>query len=196
MSKRTALDNPILAEHAAEIRRLATRVVKDVIEIGRLLTKAKPIAGHGNWLSWLEREFGWSDRTAENYMRVYTLSTKFETVSNLCIDLRALYLLTAKSTPPEVRGEIIARAEAGEQITVAAVKTAIARTKPEPKARHGINAACIPLFKNEDRLDAFCHAVTTRAAKRFISYDQQLEIAKDVVNNDLDIPAPLRRAPR
>jgi hypothetical protein len=177
------LDSPILAEHAAAIRRLGKLVVEDVIEIGRRLTEAKPIAGHGNWLAWLEREFGWSDKTAENYMRVYVLSTKFETVSNLDLDLRSLYLLGAKSTPQEVRKEIIARAEAGEQITTTAVRSAIAKTKPEPKAkpRWGVNPACMTLFENEDRLEAFCEAVTTPAARRFITLDQQLELAKDIV---------------
>jgi hypothetical protein len=31
-----------------------------LIEIGRRLIDAKAIAGHGNWLSWLDREFGTS----------------------------------------------------------------------------------------------------------------------------------------
>src|SRR5262249_51951563 len=61
----TQLDNPILIEHADAIRQLGKRVVSDVVEIGRRLTEAKEIAGHGNWLSWLEREFGWSPSTAE-----------------------------------------------------------------------------------------------------------------------------------
>jgi hypothetical protein len=49
----------ILAEHAAEIRRLGKRALADVIEIGARLTKCKPICGHNNWLPWLDREFGW-----------------------------------------------------------------------------------------------------------------------------------------
>jgi len=34
------------------------RPIRDIIEIGRRLTDAKAIAGHGNWLPWLEKEFG------------------------------------------------------------------------------------------------------------------------------------------
>ena len=124
-----ALDNPMLAEHADEIRRLGKRAVEDVFEIGRRLTEAKPIAGHGNFLPWLEREFGWSVSTAENYMNLYKLRCKFPTVGNVALDLRSLYMLAAPSTPPEARAEIIARAEAGESITAVAVKTAIAKTK-------------------------------------------------------------------
>src|SRR5262249_11170972 len=43
-----------------------------------------------------------------------------------------LYLLAAPSTPQEARDEIIARAEAGEEITVAKTKTAIAKRKRKP----------------------------------------------------------------
>jgi hypothetical protein len=54
-----ALANPTLVEHAAAIRALGKRVVTDVIEIGARLTECKRIAGHGSWLPWLNREFGW-----------------------------------------------------------------------------------------------------------------------------------------
>jgi hypothetical protein len=56
--------NPIVAEHAEAIRSLGRRVVADVIEIGRRLTECKKLLGHGNWLPWLDREFGWSEDTA------------------------------------------------------------------------------------------------------------------------------------
>ena len=94
-------DAAILTEHAAEIRRLGKRVVGDVIEIGARLTECKRIAGHGNFLPWLEREFGWSEDTAENYMRLADLD-KFRTVRNLDLPLKGLYLLAAPSTP-EIR---------------------------------------------------------------------------------------------
>src|SRR5262245_35174593 len=51
--------DPRLAEHAAEIRRLYKRGVGDVTEIGRRLSECKKLVGHGNWLTFLEREFGW-----------------------------------------------------------------------------------------------------------------------------------------
>ena len=47
--------DPILAEHAAEIRRLGKRTLADVIEIGARLTECKRICGHSNWLPWLDR---------------------------------------------------------------------------------------------------------------------------------------------
>jgi hypothetical protein len=94
------------------IRALGKRVVGDIIEIGRRLTDAKKIAGHGNWLPWLEREFGWTDKTAENFINVYKLGaqTKFEKFSNLNLPVSGLYLLAAPHTPEEARADVIARA--------------------------------------------------------------------------------------
>src|SRR5262249_57663010 len=107
-----------LAEHADAIRRLGKRVVGDVSEIGRRLSECKKLVGHGNWLPWLEREFGWSDQTARNFMRLAGLS-KSKTVLNLNLPVKALYRLAAPSTPKEARDEIEERVEAGETVLVA-----------------------------------------------------------------------------
>jgi hypothetical protein len=109
-----------LARHAAEIRRLGKQVVSDVIEIGRLLVESKKLAGHGNWLPWLEKEFGWTDKTAENIMNVARFSAdKIETVSNLNLPMRGLYLLATPSTPETAKLEVISRAEAGHHHHIA-----------------------------------------------------------------------------
>jgi hypothetical protein len=55
------------------------------------------LAGHGNWLPWLEREFGWTDKTAERFIQV--ANVKFDKLSNLDIGVSSLYLLAAPSTP-------------------------------------------------------------------------------------------------
>ena len=91
----------VLAEHAAVIRALGKRVVGDIIEIGRRLAECKNRLGHGNWLPWIDQEFGWSEDTAENYMRV--ADDKFRTIRNLELPLKGLYMLTAPSTPDEAR---------------------------------------------------------------------------------------------
>jgi AcrR family transcriptional regulator len=58
------LSERTLAENAEEIRNLGKRAAGDVIEIGRRLTEMKELCGRGNWLPWLQREFGWTDRHA------------------------------------------------------------------------------------------------------------------------------------
>jgi len=59
---------------------------------------------HGNWLPWLEAEFGFTPRTAQNFMNVAD-KFKYETVSYLDIAPKALYLLllAQNSTPDEAR---------------------------------------------------------------------------------------------
>ena len=110
-----------LVAHAAEIRRLGKRLTTDVIEIGRHLTEVRAelqeTVGHGHFHAWVDREFEWSDRTTLNFMRVYELSLKSETVSDLNLPMRELYLLAAPSTPEAARTEIIQRAEAGEPVS-------------------------------------------------------------------------------
>jgi Protein of unknown function (DUF3102) len=117
-----------LAAHAAAIHHLAGRVVGDVVEISRRLTDAKRLCGHGNFGTWLKREFRWSEDTAERYMRVADLD-KIRTVRNLDLPLKGLYLLAAPSTPPEVRDKIIERAQGGEAVSVGDIKQTIETAK-------------------------------------------------------------------
>jgi hypothetical protein len=81
-----------------------------VVEIGRRLTDAKRRLGHGRFLVWLAAEFGWSERTAENFMRVYVLRGKFANFADLDVPLSALYLLAAPSTPDAALFATAARA--------------------------------------------------------------------------------------
>jgi N6-adenosine-specific RNA methylase IME4 len=118
---------PALAEHAAEIRRLGTRVFGDLLEIGRRLTECKRIAGHGNWLPWLEREFGWSADTAENYLLVYKVfGSDSESLRNLNLPMQSLRLLAAHSTSEEARTEVLHRVTAGERVGLATVREIVA----------------------------------------------------------------------
>ena len=41
-----------------------------ILRIGRALMEAKEQLPHGDWLDWLEREVDFSERTAENFMRI------------------------------------------------------------------------------------------------------------------------------
>jgi Protein of unknown function (DUF3102) len=123
-----------LAEHAAAIKALGRRVAADIVEIGRRLTEAKGIAGHGNWLPWLKREFGWTDDTALNFTRVYEMS-KSRNFRDLNIGVSSLYLLAAPSTPQAARNEVVARAEAGETLSHKTVKATVAKHRSRPSPR-------------------------------------------------------------
>jgi hypothetical protein len=117
----------LLSEHAVEIRTLGQRVAADVVEIGRRLTECKKLAGHGNWLPWLEREFGWSDETARKFMRAYEFARRHKFQQGWNMSNSALHLLAKPSTPEAARDEIMARAQAGERISKREVKDAAAQ---------------------------------------------------------------------
>jgi hypothetical protein len=128
-----ANDRGWLAGHARAIRTLAGNIKSECWEIGRRLTDCKARVGHGNWYAWIDREFGWSEKTAENFMNIYKMGSNPKTFSDLPIPLSALYLLARPSTMKGARLEIIERAEAGEVIKVADVKQAIAARKQPAK---------------------------------------------------------------
>jgi DUF3102 family protein len=123
-----------LAEHAAEIRSLGKRVIGDVIEIGGLLTDAKRIAGHGNWLPWLKREFGWSEDTAERFIQCHTMADQFPQLAEFSLPVSGLYLLAKPNTPDEAHAEVIERAEQGERLSVRDVQAIVDKTRrTEPR---------------------------------------------------------------
>src|SRR5262249_47237592 len=82
----------------------------------------------GNWLPWLEREFGWEERSARNFMQVFEAS-KSANFADLDLPVSALYLLAAPSTPEAAKTEILERAKAGESLPVEEVKRVVDSAK-------------------------------------------------------------------
>lgn len=103
-------------EQTGEIQALMKRTAQSIIKIGQKLIEVKGHLGHGRFGDWLEAEFGWTDRTARQFMQVAE-TFKSENFSDLSFAPSALYKLAAPSTPESARLEAIARAEAGELIT-------------------------------------------------------------------------------
>lgn len=92
--------------------------------IGEKLISAKGVLTHGRFGDWLVAEFGWSERTAQRFMQAAAaFKGKSDTVSVL--EATAIYALSAKSTPHEVREAVIARLEAGERLQLNEVKAEI-----------------------------------------------------------------------
>ena len=115
----TALDldtASFVRQQTGELKALMQRAAQDIFEIGQRLIEVKEKLGHGNYLNWLEAEFGWTARTARNYTTV-AKQFKSETISHLPIAPSALYILAAPSTPDEIRSQAIAIAQSGEPIT-------------------------------------------------------------------------------
>lgn len=121
----------IRAEHAEAIRKNCKRTVSDTVDTGRRLIDVKENhCSHGEWLPWLEAEFGWTDRTALNFMRVAEMAAKSETISDLNIPLRSLYALAAPSTKEPVRQVALEAIANGERVTPSDIREMVHIAKP------------------------------------------------------------------
>lgn len=106
------------------------------IEIGRRLNEAKKMLSHGEWMPWLEQEVPFSDRHAQNYMKIYREygaaqqglfgpETNAKYISDLPIS-KALLLLSV----PESDRDAFAEEVDAEHISAEELKQAI-REKEE-----------------------------------------------------------------
>lgn len=115
-------------ESTRRIHELERRTSESIIEIGQQLIRVKQRLPHGGFMPWLEAEFGWSWKTANNFIRVAeTYDGKLVNFTNF--QPSALYALASNKVPEKVREDFAAVAEAGEKVTHSAVKEAIAERK-------------------------------------------------------------------
>lgn len=119
---------------AAKIRQSLKRSVQEAIEIGHSLLHVKNLVKHGEFGYWLQAEFGWSERTAQNFMSV---AERFApaTVADLPILPSVAYHLASASVPDEAREAAIERAKAGERITLAVAKEIVGLSKKRRRTR-------------------------------------------------------------
>jgi hypothetical protein len=118
----------------ARIRERVKKTVEDIIEVGKDLLAVKETLEHGHFLKWLRAEFGWSERTAYNFISVAE-RFKVANFASLPIQPSAAYLLAAPSVPDEAREVAIDKAKAGEEITVSAAKEIVAETRKKKRPR-------------------------------------------------------------
>jgi Protein of unknown function (DUF3102) len=117
------------SEIAKTIRRLRERSCKDVIEIGRLLAKARDLLDYGDWYRWLETEFQWSRPTADNFIRVFETFGDSTSLTVSVLEPSALYALSQRSTPPTALAVVEKLVKAGKPPSAAGVKRIIREIK-------------------------------------------------------------------
>jgi hypothetical protein len=107
------------------------------IEIGRRLVEAKDMLEHGEWLPWLERETEFSERSAQNYMKVFreygALQMNLfgpETNTKSFADLPITKALALLSVPESERIEFAEEVDA-EHISVRELQQAIKEKEKE-----------------------------------------------------------------
>lgn len=82
-------ENRIVGEIKLITEQTKQVVLMGSIEIGRRLTEAKALVKHGQWGAWLKDRIDYSQRTANNFMRIYKeygetgLAEKSQSIANL-----------------------------------------------------------------------------------------------------------------
>jgi hypothetical protein len=105
------------------------------------LSDCKAHIPHGQGLPWLQREFGWKEQTARNFMQVHELSAKSPNFGDLNLPVSGLYALAAPSTPDELQADVIERSANGETFTHAQIKDMIAQAREQDRAEAERKAA-------------------------------------------------------
>jgi hypothetical protein len=138
----------------SRIRESAAIQLGIAVDVGNDLLRAKELLGHSNFLPWLKAEFQWSVRTARNYMNVARFfdgrRAKFAD-----LDLGTAYALVAKSTPEEIRNDLLSRITAGEKVARKEVLKLVAEAKDSrQEARAAAKETTSSVAKQVSTVDA------------------------------------------
>ena len=203
-------DKIVVQQKTEEIKVLMRRTAQDVFDIGQKLSEIKTRLGHGQFGNWLKAEFEWSERTAQNFIRVYE-SFKSENFADLHFSQTALYVLAA--APEEARLEAIELAKE-KAIPLAEVKEIVEKHK---KSKSNLNP-CLPnsTFAPDTGADSplpDCEAEksdslglpnTTRTSSKSLSKDSRIQNNVETsthlsgasgTNDPTSSPAPLLANP-
>ncbi|MBO5355727.1 MAG: DUF3102 domain-containing protein [Clostridia bacterium] len=185
-------------------RRAAEGLLKDAIEIGRLLCEAKETVPHGAWGDWLRDNVSYSTSTANNMMRLYNEQERaaqldlfgengFEMFEGLApskvVELMRLPSAerrefmeshnVADMSAREIKKEIKAEREKREaaEAEVSALKGEIANVKQAAEdALHKASIAEDARMMLSDKLDEANRALEQMEAQKGISPEERAEI--------------------
>ncbi|MBO7249812.1 MAG: DUF3102 domain-containing protein [Clostridia bacterium] len=155
-----------------------------IVEIGRRLVEAKGALQHGEWGGWLKNEVGFSQSTAENYMRlfeeygasqitIFGASVDSQTFAKLPYS-KALALLAVEREEREKFAEEVG----AEDLSVKELKAAIAERDAEKKRNEELEGKLAELDKS--RADAEAAAAHVDDLKNRISeLEKNLDAEKE-----------------
>jgi hypothetical protein len=112
----TADQQTMVRQKTDEIRERLRRSAQDIWEVGQRLADVRIHLKYGQFESWLKAEFGWSRRTAYNFINVYETFRDRTNLSQVNIATSALYLLASPSISPEVRQQYLDQAQSGQRL--------------------------------------------------------------------------------
>jgi hypothetical protein len=189
----------IVDEATRVIHTYMERIGTDILEIGRQLTRVKAILAHGQFLQWVEQEFGLKERTAERWMTVYL---RLGDQADLFRQLKptALYSVAMPSTPAAAIAIVAEKLRAGERLSVQEVLTIIATWKrPAPSDDEQPDIIAAQLAKDLRKAGAALSQRTVEAcawflgeafAERLAQVRTELDSLRDQVQSRLSQDCP------
>lgn len=137
------------------IRVLTAQTVANMCQLGKLLTEAKSMVGHGEWGKYLEEQVSYSQSTANNFMRLYAEYGEFgpnsQTFGNLTTG-QALELLKL----PAGEREAFAESHDVESMSIRQLRQQIADEKKRADDAERLNAhLSAQLAESEDACSGY-----------------------------------------
>ncbi|MDB4442246.1 DUF3102 domain-containing protein [bacterium] len=138
-----------------EVNLRVQNIKRELYEIGRVLTEAKKIIGHGGFQDWMEAEFDFSYQTANNFMHVYQCCLgRPQLVEDFKPSL--LYILTAPKFQENIRELFFKHASFFKKIgNKAAKEIAIKYGNGEYGPDHQKVKALIKYLEDQDSCDGY-----------------------------------------
>ncbi len=153
-----------LAVLAEDTRTRMKRSALDIYHIGANLLEAQDLLAHGEFLPWIEAEFGMGKSSAYKFMSVAkAFQGKFPQNGNLEIAASALYLLASPETTEDARDEALRLASAGEPISPKKAKkiiekhASVSQETAELGKSLGLPTRGDSVLPASDRLDDLTH---------------------------------------
>ena len=171
------------------------------IEIGRRLVEAKEMLQHGEWLPWLERETTFSERHAQNYMKVYREYGAAqlglfgpETNAKYIADLPISKAIALISVPESERVEFAEEVDA-EHISIRELEQKIRERDMQLAESEKLREETSELLKTQDGMLAEAKKQIAELAKLNEELEKRpVEVAVETVRDEAAIDAAAKEA--
>lgn len=155
-------ESELLRMAALEIRGSLHQAGVSLFKAGVALRKVKSLLGHGQFGSWLEREFVCSVRTAQNLMRLATIfDGKYAEFAYL--PQKTLLSLASPSTPDDCRDKVTQQVTSGDRPTSTWIEDQIKEARLARKTRILAGVSASTARKTLSRTDAASPLETSSA---------------------------------
>lgn len=167
---------------AGEIRNLTGTMLLNIVEIGRRMKEAKELLPHGEFAGWLQNNTGYSQRTANNFMKLFEeygdrqgslfgAQLNSQTFANLPYT-KALALISI----PESSREAFAEEVKADKISLKQLQEEVKHWREKAEEAEG---AIESAEKNAEELTKAAQKEATDARRRAAKAEQELQELKD-----------------